>query len=78
LLVRISLRKAVAALIFTVKYISEKARKDSKKVNSCQFLRLRKANGQKKESEQNREDGEKSARMRISLEEESILPLNML
>jgi hypothetical protein len=47
-------------------------------VNYCQFLRLRKANGQKKEREQNREDGEKSAQMQISQEKESILPLNML
>ena len=54
--------------MFVVKYIRRENRKRQHtkvKVN-CRFLRLRKANGQKRGKEQNREDGEKSGLMQIS------------
>jgi hypothetical protein len=36
------------------------------KVKFCPFLKLKKANGQKREKEQNLEDGEKSGLIQIS------------
>jgi hypothetical protein len=66
-------------LICTVKDIYGRTiKKTGIGVNFCQFLKLRKANGQKKEREQNLEDGEKSAPMPSSLGKERIQPLNML
>ncbi len=45
-------------------YMRKKNRKDNVNVEAnCRFLRLRKANGQKREKEQNRADGEKSGLM---------------
>ena len=46
------------------------------KVN-CRLLKLRKVNGQKREKEQNLEDGEKSGLMQISQGKESVQPVSM-
>jgi len=46
------------------------------KVN-CRLLKLRKANGQKREKEQNLEDGEKSGLMQTSQGKKSVQPLGM-
>jgi len=46
------------------------------KVN-CRFLELRKGNGQKRDKEQNLEDGEKSGLMQTSQRKENVQLVNM-
>ena len=43
----------------------------------CRLLKLRKANGQKREKEQNLEDGEKSGLMQTSQRKENVQPVSM-
>jgi hypothetical protein len=65
---------------FAFKYIKQEKQKkatDMKTKVNCRLLKLRRVNGQKREKEQNLEDGEKSGLMQISQGKESIQPVSM-